>query len=127
MTRLLTLAEYGDKTVFCERYSKAAHRILATASLAPALHFCSVIIGEVFMVVTDPVDGRDAYHQFEVCDELRQTRVGNFHDSGFVFEDVRRPSEVVFKSQEKYEGWHSRFIDFDWGLGMLAKQGYRQC
>jgi len=71
MTRLLTLAEYGDKTVFvkfCERYSKAAHRILATAGLAPVLHFCSVIIAEVFMVVTDPVDGRDAYDQFEVCD-----------------------------------------------------------
>ena len=48
---------------FCEAYSKTSHRTPTAAGVAPAPHFCSIIIGEVFMVVMNLVVGRDAYHE----------------------------------------------------------------
>ena len=53
------LAEYGKTVVvkFCERYGEDAHRALADAGLTPRLHYCSKVVGGVYMVVMDFGDG----------------------------------------------------------------------
>ena len=64
----LTMAHkiYTDLVMkFCKRYSGNAHSILATAHLAPALHFCSMITRGVFMVVMDVAKGCNAYQKFK--------------------------------------------------------------
>jgi len=70
-SRLLFHANFGDQPIlikFSETYGESAHRMLAAAGLASALHYCSQILGGAFMVVMDQVHGRDAYHEFRHCD-----------------------------------------------------------
>jgi hypothetical protein len=43
---------------FTARYNEEA-RLLAKARLAPRLHFCGRIVGELYMVIMDRVDGLD--------------------------------------------------------------------
>ena len=65
----LFIAEYGRKPVlvkFCESYGEAAHRVLAAAGLAPALRYCSQIVGGAFMVIMDLIDGPDAGRAFNL-------------------------------------------------------------
>jgi hypothetical protein len=51
--------EVGVKFTSC--YNEAAHHILANAQLAPELHFCGRIIGNLYMVVMDRVDGKSLW------------------------------------------------------------------
>jgi hypothetical protein len=127
------IAEYNGKPVlvkFCERYSEDAHKLVADAGLAPTLHFCSLITGDIFMVVMDLVVGQDAYHEFEDRDlpatVLNDVKLAleKLHDAGLVFGDMRRPNIMVFKSQEKAEEvWRGLLIDFDWA-GPVGKAKY---
>jgi hypothetical protein len=132
--RSLFLAEYEGRTVvvkFCERYCEAAHRVLSAAGLAPTLHYCSQVVGGVFMVVMDPVDGRDAYHQFRyralpqtVLDDVKRA-LETLHEAQLVYGDMRRPNIMVVKKpksrdndsegEEEGEGeWRGLLVDFDW-------------
>jgi hypothetical protein len=130
--RTIFRAEYDGKPVlvkFCERYSEDAHKLVADAGLAPALHFCSLITGDIFMVVMDLVVGQDAYHEF-LHRDLPSTVLNDvelaleiLHDAGLVYGDVRRPNIMVFKSQEDEEVWCGRLIDFDWA-GPVGKTKY---
>jgi RIO-like serine/threonine protein kinase len=131
--RTIFLAEYEEKTVlvkFCERYGEAAHRTLAAEGLAPKLHFCSLIMGDMFMVVIDLVDGRDAYREFRrrdlpstVLDDVKLA-LEKLHDAGLVFGDVRRPNIMVYKSREKgEEEWRGLLVDFDWA-GPIGQSKY---
>ena len=131
--RTIFRAEYDGKPVlvkFCEKYSEDAHRLVAAADLAPTLHFCSLIIGDIFMVVMDLVVGRDAYHEFlhrdlplTVLNDVKLA-LEKLHDAGLVYGDVRRPNIMVFKSQEKDEEvWRGLLIDFDWA-GPVGKTKY---
>jgi hypothetical protein len=57
--------------------------------------FFAIIVGEVFMVVMDLVDGRDAYRAFGHRDLLLdRVKLGleKLHDADLVFGDVRRPN-----------------------------------
>jgi hypothetical protein len=131
--RTIFRAEYDGKPVlvkFCEKYSEDAHRLVAAAGLAPTLHFCSLIIGDIFMVVMDLVVGRDAYHKFLHCDlpltVLNDVKLvlEKLHEAGLVYGDVRCPDIMVFKSQEKDEEiWRGLLIDFDWA-GPVGKTKY---
>jgi hypothetical protein len=106
--RSLFLAEYKGKTVivkFCGRHGEDAHRTLADAGLAPNLHYCSEVVGGVFMVVMEQVDGRDSsrYGEFRhrdlpqtVLDDINRA-LGKLHDAQLVYGDMRRPNIVVVK------------------------------
>jgi hypothetical protein len=130
--RSLFLAEYEGKTVvvkFCERYGEDAHRALADAGLAPRLHYCSKVVGGVFMVVMDFVDSRDAYNEFKhrdlprtVLDDVKRA-LGKLHDAQLVYGDMRRPNIMVVKTPksrdddsegEDVEEWRGLLVDFDW-------------
>jgi hypothetical protein len=39
---------------FTPRYNEVAHCLLTKAELAPRLHFCERVIGDLYMVVMDP-------------------------------------------------------------------------
>jgi hypothetical protein len=131
----LFLAKYEGKTVlvkFCEWYSETAHRLLASAGLAPALHFCSKIVGGGFMVAMDRVDGRNAYYAFKrrrlpesVLRDVK-TRAGEkLHDApGLVFGNLRRPNIMVVQSRDKGKGeLRGLLTDFDWA-GSVGKAKY---
>ena len=54
-----TLGDTNKEVIvkFTARYNEVAHRLLADADLAPKLHFCERVIGNLYMVVMDRVDG----------------------------------------------------------------------
>jgi hypothetical protein len=123
--RSLFHASYGAKPVlvkFCETYSESAHMILAAEGLAPAIHYCSQILGGAFMAVMDLVQGRDAYHEFKHRDlpptvlEDIQLALKTLHDAELVFGDVRRPNIMAVKTRNQHgsDEWHARLMDFDW-------------
>jgi hypothetical protein len=117
---------------FCEQYGEDAHRMLADAGLAPKLHYCSEVVGGVYMVVMEQVDGRDSYIEFRhrdlprtVLDDVKRA-LGNLHDAQLVYGDMRRPNVMVVKKTKsrKDDGdgegeydddeWRGLLIDFDW-------------
>ncbi|KAG5649767.1 hypothetical protein H0H81_002109 [Sphagnurus paluster] len=46
---------------FTPRYSEKAHRLLADAGFAPKLHFCTRVVGGLFMSVMDRVEGKSIW------------------------------------------------------------------
>ena len=53
-----------DKEVvvkFITQYNEEARRILASAGFAPKLHFCAHVVGGLYMVVMDRVDGKSLW------------------------------------------------------------------
>jgi hypothetical protein len=80
--------------------------------------FFAIIVGEVFMVGMDLVDGRDAYRAFGHRDLLLdRVKLGleELHDADLVFGDVRRPNIMMFKGGGEGEGgWRAELVDFDW-------------
>jgi hypothetical protein len=64
------------------------------ARLAPALHFCLMITGGVFMVVMDVAEGCDAYQKFKhkelpsaVIKDI-QLALDKLHNVDLVFGDI---------------------------------------
>jgi serine/threonine protein kinase len=126
--RSIFLAHYEGKTVvvkFVERYSREAHENLATVNLAPALYFCSELVGGITMVVMDLVIARNAHSEFRyhhlpqtVLDDVKRG-LERLHNAQLVHGDVRRANILVVKStsrdgQSSKEEWHGQLIDFDW-------------
>src|SRR5260370_5117674 len=129
----LFLAEYQGRTVvvkFCVRYAEDAPRVLANAGLAPRLHYCSKVVGGLFMVVMEQVDGRDWYSEFRhrdlpqsVLDDIERA-LGKLHGAMLVYGDMRRPNIMVVKkskcrnddsdSDSDLNEWRGLLIDFDW-------------
>jgi hypothetical protein len=46
---------------FTTRYNETVHCLLAKNHLAPKLHFCERVIGDLYMVVMDRVDGKSLW------------------------------------------------------------------
>jgi hypothetical protein len=136
----LFVAEYGRIPVlvkFCESYGEAAHRVLAAAGLAPALRYCSQIVGGAFMVIMDLIDGPDAGQAFTgnlpptVLEDIHNA-LKKLHEAGLVFGDMRRPNIMLVKSRGVYDEeedaygedeWHGQLIDFNWS-GPVGKARY---
>ncbi len=134
----LFVAEYGRIPVlvkFCESYGEAAHRVLAEAGLAPALRYCSRVVGGTFMAMMDLIDGLDAHQVFQHGDlpstvlEDIHNALKKLHEAGLVFGDMRRPNIMLVKSRDAYdededvyvEGeWHGQLIEFNWS-GPVSK------
>ncbi|KAH8091693.1 hypothetical protein BXZ70DRAFT_1011097 [Cristinia sonorae] len=133
---IIFLAETEDEASklvvkFVDRYGADAHRLLANAGYAPALHYfgsldgrtpatapdvmkSGLYIGPVRMVVMEYVEGttlHDAVHDREdIPANVRQetTRaLSILHNAGFVYGDLRSPNVMLSKSGLK-------LIDFDW-------------
>ena len=130
----LFVAEYGRIHVlvkFCESYGEAAHRVLAAAGLAPALRYCSQIVGGAFMVMMDLIDGPDAHQVFKHGDlpptvlEDIHNALKKLHEAGLVFGDMRRPNIMLVKSRDGYgeDKWHGQLVDFNWS-GPAGKARY---
>ncbi|RDX51830.1 hypothetical protein OH76DRAFT_1346295, partial [Lentinus brumalis] len=108
---------------FTSEYNQAAHRLVAQAGFAPALHACVPVCGDVQMVVMDRVHGKMAW-----CAERKQellprtvyddvkSAIKLLHDNNLVFGDLRSPNVMcVPKSEPELEGrMGAMLVDFDW-------------
>jgi len=79
-----------------------------------------MIMGNVFMVVTDLVDGRNAYYEFRSCDlpstvlDDVKLAVEKLHEAEVVHGDIRGFNIMVVKSRGKgEEEWRGLLMDFD--------------
>ncbi|KAI0808275.1 hypothetical protein C8Q74DRAFT_1363676 [Fomes fomentarius] len=99
---------------FTAEYNADAHRILAKAGFAPALHACVPVCGGLKMVVMDRVQGENAWNA-EQRDELPLTvyesvrsAIEVLHLAGFVFGDLRLPNIMCLPDGR------AMLVDFDW-------------
>ena len=101
---------------FTARYNEKAHHILASAGFAPKLHFCGRVVGGLYMVVMDRVDGKSLWQiQTDktpipaiVLEHVRQA-VYLLHQHNIVFGDLRDPNILYDASKSG-----AVLVDFDW-------------
>ena len=117
---IATLGDTDKEVIvkFTARYNGVAHRLLADADLAPKLHFCERVIGDVYMVVMDRVDGTSVWiWQFQqdtnsvpavVLKDINDA-VHILHANDFVFGDLRDPNILYLESKAR-----AMLVDFDW-------------
>ncbi|CAA7257512.1 unnamed protein product [Cyclocybe aegerita] len=120
-TSALYIATLGDTdqeviVKFTARYNKVAHCLLADALLAPKLHFCERVIGDLFMVIVDRVDGksiwqlqRDNMPVLAVISKKVAEAVRILHENDIVFGDLREPNILHVASKD-----YVVLVDFDW-------------
>ena len=101
---------------FTARYNEAAHRILADAQLAPTLHFCEHVIGDLYMVVMDRVVGKSIWQLQEddtpvpaIVSKWVDDAVRLLHNENIVFGDLRDPNVLYVDLDDSVV-----LIDFDW-------------
>ena len=116
-----------DKEVivkFTARYNEKAHRILASAGFAPRVHFCGRVVGGLYMVVMDRVDGKSLWQiQMDkmpiptlILEHVRQA-VHLLHEHNIVFGDLRDPNILYDASKGG-----AVLVDFDWpGEGGVSR------
>ena len=131
----------GDKTVvvkFTPKYNEDAHSLLAnnTPPLAPALHSCTRVIGDLYMVVMEylmdtDTDVKPLYDFFpqssphphppdtEVVQRDLTKALDLLHDKGLVFGDLRQ-ANVLYSPKD---GGRTYLVDFD-GVGEDGKDRY---
>lgn len=123
---IATLGTSQDVVVkFTTRYNEKAHRLLADNKLAPKLHFCGRVIGDLYMVVMDRVDGKSIWQlQVEgtpipaVVLEKVEEAVDRLHENHIVFGDLRDPNIL-------YVDEHSvMLVDFDWSTSISFRVHY---
>jgi serine/threonine protein kinase len=101
---------------FTARYNEAAHRLLANARLAPRLHFCGRIVGGLYIVVMDRVDGKSIWQLRQekmpvpaIVSQKVEEAVRLLHEEDIVFGDLRDPNILYDASKG-----HAFLVDFDW-------------
>lgn len=104
---------------FTARYNETAHHILADAQLAPKLHFCGLVVGNLYMVVMEHVHGKSIWQLQEdgipvpgVVSKKVEDALNLLHASNIVFGDLRDPN-VVYVASSEGEGC-VMLVDFDW-------------
>ncbi|KDR71642.1 hypothetical protein GALMADRAFT_254023 [Galerina marginata CBS 339.88] len=108
--------ENGVIVKFTPRYNEKAHRILASAGLAPKLHFCARIISGLYMVVMERVEGKSLWQlqadaepiPIIILDHVRRA-VSLLHEQNIVFGDLREPN-ILYNASESCVD----IVDFDW-------------
>ena len=130
------LATYDSRTVlvkFAPRYNEEAHRLLASHGLAPTLHHCIRVIGDMYMVVMEYLsDARPLpfffppFHVPRLPDiplirESLTKALELLHGKGLVFGDLRVLNIL-------YSPEHNRIylVDFDW-TGRDGVDRYSAC
>ncbi|KAF8962089.1 hypothetical protein BDZ97DRAFT_1156495 [Flammula alnicola] len=115
---IATLSETGQEVIvkFTARYNEAAHRLLAEAQLAPRLHFCQRVIGDLYMVVMDRVDGKSIWQLQEdktplpaIILKMVEDAVRLLHEHDIVFGDLHDPNILYVESEGRVV-----LVDFDW-------------
>ena len=115
---IATLGGTGQQVIvkFTARYNEKAHRLLTKAGLAPVLHFCERVIGDLYMVVMDRMDGKSIW-QLQgdkiPVPAIVSERVGDavllLHENDIVFGDLRDPNILYDASNDRVV-----LVDFDW-------------
>lgn len=97
---------------FTVRYHEEAHRILAENQLAPTLHCCIPLVGDMIMVVMDHIEGSSLFLKHHLDHEKIyhdvERAVNLLHRQNLVFGDLR-----VQNVMSKATGG-AVLIDFDW-------------
>ena len=109
----------GSKDVvvkFPSRYGKEAHELLASKGLAPKLHYCLPVVGGLYMIVMDRVEGRllDAYKGKRLDESVfaeLDAAVSTLSEAGLVHGDLRDVNIIIDPT-----GKHAKVIDFDWAF-----------
>jgi RIO-like serine/threonine protein kinase len=103
-----TLSDTDAKVIvkFTAHYNEAAHRLLAEVELAPKLHFCERVIGNLYMVVMDRVDGKSIWQLQKdkmpvpaIVFERVSDAVRLLHEKYIVFGDLRDPN-ILYDASE---------------------------
>jgi hypothetical protein len=126
---------------FVERYGVEAHQALATAHLAPQLHYYGSIWPDIpdatpwRMVVMEFLEGRilseESSYSPTICEAIRNA-VELLHEQGLVHGDLRALNIIVTPTAN---GHAARIVDFDWagkngevtyphGVNLHAKLGW---
>ncbi|OCB88696.1 hypothetical protein A7U60_g4170 [Sanghuangporus baumii] len=97
---------------FTVRYHEQAHRILEQNELAPRLHFCIPLVGDMYMVIMDYIENTSLYlvkpeDPEKVLSDVK-TAVDLLHAQDLVFGDLR-VQNIILKPKGK-----AMLIDFDW-------------
>ncbi|KAF8329867.1 hypothetical protein F5887DRAFT_1003612 [Amanita rubescens] len=118
-TTTMYIATHGDEEVvvkFTARYNEVAHRLLAMAGLAPRLHFCDRVIGDLYMVVMERVNGKSIWQLQEekiplpaIISKEVDKAVHLLHENNIVFGDLRDPNILYDESVGRVF-----LVDFDW-------------
>lgn len=116
---IATLDDDADQEVivkFTARYNEVAHRLLAEARLAPRLHYCGRVVGDLYMVVMDRIDGRSIWQLQEdnlPIPAIVATKVEDavclLHNEDLVFGDLRSNNILYVASEHRVV-----LVDFDW-------------
>ena len=105
---------------FTVRYNDAAHRLLAEAQLAPTLHFCERVIGDLYMIAMDHADGKSVWQLREDKTPVPQLiwkkveeALHLLHEHDIVFGDLQDPNILYLASEVPSKG-RVFLVDFDW-------------
>ncbi|KAI9445410.1 hypothetical protein H4582DRAFT_920489 [Lactarius indigo] len=114
---------------FVQRYNNKAHRLLATADLAPELLYCSTEdpnppdLAGLIMVVMEYVNGTTAHQRYgnerlpqPISDRIEEA-LGILHANNIVFGDLRHSNIMITRGERVL------LIDFDW-CGVHEEQTY---
>jgi len=127
---------------FTPNYHQDAHRLLAehVPPLAPALHFCGRVIGDMYMVVMEYIpqeSGRSicSYSSFkdsllpksspEVVKRDVSRALELLHGQGLAFGDLREPNILYMPGKDDGED-RVLLVDFD-AVGLDGKGRYSAC
>ncbi|KDR76199.1 hypothetical protein GALMADRAFT_210854 [Galerina marginata CBS 339.88] len=116
---IATLDDTNQEVIvkFTARYNEAAHRLLAEAKLAPKLYFCGRVVGDLYMIVMERVDGTSIWQLQqdktpipEIVLTKVEEAVGLLHQQDIVFGDLR-PNNILYVPAPES---HAVLVDFDW-------------
>jgi len=123
---------------FTPDYNEVAHRLLADHDppLAPALHFCARVIGDMYMVIMEyipeskggSVCSENITDGFPFPKDLPQIvkrdvseALGLLHEQGVVFGDLRGPNLLFLSDEDRV-----MLVDFD-EVGLDGKSRFSAC
>ncbi|KAF9559395.1 hypothetical protein CPC08DRAFT_525976 [Agrocybe pediades] len=121
-TALYTGTFDGERVLikFTRRYHAEAHCILADAGFAPKLHFCGLIVGNLYMVVMDYIPdakclnahtGDELVKVLPLAIQKVEEAVSILHQRDIVFADLRDNNIIISgEGDDKCV----MLIDFDW-------------